>query len=76
MQWGVISTVHHVNTSASHDEHVNDATPPFPACPVEGAEAVVVTKTTRSSLIRTFLIRCTCSLETGGGADAENTPAD
>lgn len=45
MQWGVISAVHHVNTSASHDEHVNNAAPPFPACPVEGAEAMVITNT-------------------------------
>ena len=45
MQWSVISAVHYVDASASHDEHVNNAAPPFPACPVQGAEAVVVTKT-------------------------------
>lgn len=47
MQRGVISSVHHVNASAPHDEHVNDATPPFPARPVEGAESMVITKKTQ-----------------------------
>lgn len=42
MQRGVVPAVHHVDASASHDEHVHDAAPPFPAGPVEGAEAMVV----------------------------------
>ena len=46
MQRGVVSPIHHVDPSASHDEHVDDAAPPFPARPMEGAEAVVVTETT------------------------------
>lgn len=45
MQRRVVSAVHHVDAGTSHDEHVNDAAPPFPACPVEGAEAMVVTET-------------------------------
>lgn len=51
MQWGVIAAIHHVNAGASHDEHVNNAAPPFPACPVEGAEAMVVTETQDSQRI-------------------------
>lgn len=46
MQRGVIATVHDVNTGAAHDEHVHNAAPTFPACPVEGAESVVITEIT------------------------------
>lgn len=48
MQRGVVATVHDVNTGAPHDEHVDDATPSLPACPVEGAESMVVTGVTVS----------------------------
>lgn len=48
MQRGVVATVHDVNAGAPHDEHVDDATPSLPACPVEGAESMVVTGVTVS----------------------------
>lgn len=50
VQWCVISTVHHINTSSSHDEHVNHAAPSFSASPVKWAEAVVVTKNKEAKL--------------------------
>ncbi len=42
VQGCVISTVHDVNTSPSHDEHVHHAGAALPACPVERAEAMVI----------------------------------
>ena len=38
----VISTVHDVNASSSHDEHVHHTGASFPTGPVERAEAVVI----------------------------------
>lgn len=42
VQRRVISTVHDVNASPSHDEHVYHAGAALPACPVERAEAMVI----------------------------------
>lgn len=38
----VVSTVHDIDASASHDEHVHHTGAAFPACPVERTEAVVI----------------------------------
>lgn len=38
----VITTVHDINSSASHDEHVHHAGAALSACPVQGAKAVVI----------------------------------
>lgn len=42
VQRRVIATVHDVNASPSHDEHVHHAGAALPAGPVERAEAVVI----------------------------------
>lgn len=38
----VISSVHDVDASPPHDEHVHHAGAALPACPVQRAEAVVI----------------------------------
>ena len=47
VQRRVVSAVHDINTSSSHDEHVHHAGAAFPACPVERAEAVVISTAKR-----------------------------
>lgn len=42
VQWSIISTVHYVDACTSHDEHINNTTPPLPAGPVQRAEAMVI----------------------------------
>lgn len=42
VQRRVVSAVHDINAGPSHDEHVHHAGAALPACPVERAEAVVV----------------------------------
>lgn len=42
MQGRVVSAVHDVNASPSHDEHVHHVGAALPARPVERAEAMVV----------------------------------
>lgn len=44
MQRRIVAPVHHIYTGTTHDEHVDNAAPPFPTRPVERAEAVVITK--------------------------------
>lgn len=44
VQGRVISSVHDVDASPSHDEHVHHAGAAFPACPVERTEAMVITE--------------------------------
>lgn len=50
MQRRIVSTVHDVNASPPHDEHVHHTGAALPACPVERAEAVVISTVRKKCL--------------------------
>lgn len=59
VQWGVVTTVHHVDACSPHDEHVDHIGAALAAGPVQGAEAVVIpAETARTALLSS------CSLPT------------
>lgn len=53
VQWRVISTVHDIDASASHDEHVHHTGTALPACPMERTEAVVISMEKRAFIFST-----------------------
>lgn len=53
VQRRVIPSVHHIDASPSHDEHVHYAGAALPARPVEWAEAMVISTGEQSHLVQT-----------------------
>lgn len=60
VQGCVVSSVHDINACSSHDEHVHHIGAALSACPVERAEAMVISTGTEAYKLSTCFYTKTC----------------